>query len=96
MIRKSFLLNNIQNTVPWTVFDDFNGEEVVGPFIKKNCRRLKNATAVNTSKLSEKFGLASLKAEIDKVDPGKWSTASIDLIKFRKEVNTDVVKRNCV
>ena len=30
-----------KNTVPWTyLISDLNGEEIVGSFMKKNCKRL--------------------------------------------------------
>ena len=35
------LLKKIKNTVPWTYkMNDLNGEEIVGSFMKKSCRRL--------------------------------------------------------
>ena len=34
-----FVISKIKNTVPWTyVINDLNGEEVIGTFMKKNCR----------------------------------------------------------
>ena len=36
-----FIVKKIKNTVPWTyVISYFNGEEIVGSFYKKNCRKL--------------------------------------------------------
>ena len=51
---------------------------------------LKNATGIDTSKLALKSNLASLKAEIDKINVGKLKTIPIDLSKLRNVVN------NCV
>ena len=39
---------------------------------------LKNATGVDTSKLAAKSDLASLKAEIDKIDIDKLKTVPVD------------------
>ena len=39
----------------------------------------KNATGVDTSKVAAKSDLASLKAEIDKIDVGKLKTVPVDL-----------------
>ena len=36
-----FVVKKIKNTVTWTyVISDLNGEEIVGIFMKKNCRKL--------------------------------------------------------
>ena len=36
-----FVVKKIKNTVPWTyIISDLNGEEIVGVFMKKNCRKL--------------------------------------------------------
>ena len=36
-----FVIRKIKNTVPWTyVINNLNGEEIIGTFYKKNCRRL--------------------------------------------------------
>ena len=35
-----FVISKIKNTVPWTVINDLNVEEIVGTFYEKNCRRL--------------------------------------------------------
>ena len=53
---------------------------------------LKNATGVDTSKLTSKFDLPSL-PEIDKVDVGKLKTVSADLSKLSNIVNNDVEKK---
>ena len=54
---------------------------------------LKNATGVDTSKLAEKFDLASLKAEIDKINVDKLNTAPVDLSNLSNAVNSEVVKK---
>ena len=54
---------------------------------------LKNATGVDTCKLAAKSDLASLKAEVDKIDVGKLKTVPVDLSKLRNVVNNDVVKK---
>ena len=53
---------------------------------------LKNATGVDTFKLTSKFDLPSL-PEIDKVDVGKLKTVSADLSKLSNIVNNDVEKK---
>ena len=36
-----FVVSKIKNTAPWTcVINGLNGEEIIGTFIKKNCKRL--------------------------------------------------------
>ena len=54
---------------------------------------LKNATGVDTSKLAEKFDLASLKAEIDKINIDKLKTVPVDLSNLSNAVNSEVVKK---
>ena len=44
---------------------------------------LKNATGVDTSKLTVKSDLASLKTEVDKIDVDKLKTVPIDLNKTK-------------
>ena len=40
-LEKNFVINKITNTVPWTyVISDLNGEEIIGSFYEKNCKRL--------------------------------------------------------
>ena len=35
-----FVIKKVKNTVPWTyVINDLNGEEIMGTFMKKNCKR---------------------------------------------------------
>ena len=39
--EESFVVKKIKNIVPWTyVISDLNKEEIVGVFMKKNCRKL--------------------------------------------------------
>ena len=54
---------------------------------------LKGATGVDTFKLVAKSDLASLKAEIDKIDIDKLNTAPADLSKLSNLVNNEVVKK---
>ena len=54
---------------------------------------LKNATEIDTSKLAAKSDLASLKAEVDKIDVDKLKTVFVDLSKLSNVVNNDVVKK---
>ena len=54
---------------------------------------LKNSTGVDTSKLAAKSDLASLKAEIDKIDVVKLKTFPVDLSKLSNVVNNDIVKK---
>ena len=36
-----FVISKIKNTAPWIyVINDLNGEEIIGHFMKKNCKRL--------------------------------------------------------
>ena len=53
----------------------------------------KKATGVDASKLAAKSDLASLKAEIDKIDVDKLKTAPVDLSKPSNAVNDEVVKK---
>ena len=54
---------------------------------------LKNATEVDTSKLAANSDLASLKAEIDKIDVDKLKTVPADLSKLSNVVNLGVIKK---
>ena len=54
---------------------------------------LKNATEVDTSKLAANSDLASLKAEIDKIDVDKLKTVPADLSKLSNVVNHGVIKK---
>ena len=53
---------------------------------------LKNATAIDTSKLATKSDLVSLKAERDKLDIEKFVPVPVDLSELRDAVKHDVVK----
>ena len=40
MFRRSFIVNEIKNTVPWTyTISDLNGEKVIGTFYEKELRK---------------------------------------------------------
>ena len=56
---------------------------------------LNNAEGADTSKLAAKSDLASLKAEVDKIDIDKLKTVPIDLSKSSDVVKNEVVK-NCL
>ena len=53
---------------------------------------LKNATGVDMSQLASKSDLASLKAEVDKIDVDKLKTVPVDLSKLSNVAN-NVVKK---
>ena len=54
---------------------------------------LKGATGDDTSNVAAKFDLASLKAELSKIDVDKLRTVSVDLNKLSNVLNGDVVKK---
>ena len=54
---------------------------------------LKGATGVDTSNVAAKSDLASLKAEVDKIDVDKLKTAPVDFSKLSNLVNNEVVKK---
>ena len=54
----------------------------------------KNAPGVDTSKLAAKSDLASLKAEVDKIDVDKLKTVPTDLSKLSNAVKNEVVKKS--
>ena len=56
----------------------------------------KKVTGVDTSKLAGKSDLASLKAEMDRIDIGKLKTFPTDLSKLSIVVNNDVVQKMCM
>ena len=38
--EEAFVIKKVKNTVPWTyVINDLNGEEIIGTFYEKNCKR---------------------------------------------------------
>ena len=55
---------------------------------------LKNATGVDACKLAAKSDLASLKAEVDKIDVDKLKTVPVDLSKLSNVVKNEVVKKS--
>ena len=54
---------------------------------------LKGAAGVDTSKLAAKSDLASLKAEIDKIDVDKLKIVPVFLSKLSNVVNNEVIKK---
>ena len=54
---------------------------------------LKNATGLDTYKLTIKSELASLKPEVDKIDVGKLKTLPTDLSKLSYVVKNEVIKK---
>ena len=54
---------------------------------------LKEATKVDRSNLAAKLDLASLKAEVDKIDIDKLKTVFVDVSKLSNEVNNEIVKK---
>ena len=54
---------------------------------------LKNATGSDTSKLSSKSDLVSLKAEVDKLNIEKLVAAAVDLSKLSDVIKKDVNKK---
>ena len=54
---------------------------------------LKGATEVDTSNLAGTSDLASLEAEVDKIDIDNLKTASPVLSKLSSEIDNDVVKK---
>ena len=56
---------------------------------------LNNAEGVDTSKLAANSDLASLKAEVDKIDIDKLKTVLTDLSKSSDVIKNEVVK-NCL
>ena len=56
---------------------------------------LKGATSVDTSNLSQKSDIASLKVDVDKIDIDKLKTFPADLSKLSNVVEVGLLK-NCV
>ena len=54
---------------------------------------LKNATGIDTSRLTAKSDLASSKAEVDKIDVDKLKTGPVDLTKLSNLVINEVVEK---
>ena len=57
---------------------------------------LKNVAHVDTSSFALKTNLASLKAEVDKLNIDKLAPVPVDLSKPSDVVKIDVVKKNCL
>ena len=57
---------------------------------------LKDATGTDTSNFALKLNLASLKAEVDKLDIDRLVPVLVNLSKVSDVVKNDVVKKNCV
>ena len=53
----------------------------------------KNVTHVDVSSFASKTNLASLKSEVNKIDPDKLKTVSADIAKLSNVVKNDVVKK---
>ena len=56
----------------------------------------KNKTGAHSFKLAAKSDLASLKAEVNKIDVDKLKTVPIDLSNLSNVVKNEIVKINCV
>ena len=54
---------------------------------------LENATRIDRSKLAAKSDLASLKAEVEKIDVDNLKTVTIDLSKLSSVVKNEIVKK---
>ena len=52
-----------------------------------------NAAGIDTSKFAEKFDLAGLKSEIDKLDIEKLETTSVDSSKLSGVVKEEVAEK---
>ena len=57
---------------------------------------VKNATRSDISKLALKSNLASLKAEVDKIDVSKSKTVPVDLSRLSNVFNNELLKRLCI
>ena len=55
--------------------------------------QIKNATGIDTSKLAAKSALASLKAEVDKIDVDSLKTVPVNLSKLSNLVKNEVLKK---
>ena len=52
-----------------------------------------NAVGIDTSRFAEKFDLAGLKSEIDKLDIDKLETTSVDSSKLNGVIKEEVAKK---
>ena len=77
-------------------YDTFGGDINVKVDLSNYATKtdLKNATGIDSSKLAAKSDLASLKAEMDKLDTEKLVPVPVDLNKLSDVVKNDVVKKN--
>ena len=57
---------------------------------------IKNITHVDTSSLTLKTNLRSLRTEVDKLDIDRLVPVPVDLSKLSDVVKIDVVKKNCI
>ena len=55
---------------------------------------LKNVTHVDVSSFASKTNLASLKAEVDKIDADKLKTVPVELEKLSNVIKNDAVKKS--
>ena len=76
-------------------YRNFGGNIVLKVYLSNYATKadLKSARGVDTSELAAKSDLASLKAEIDKIDICKLKTVPIDLSKLSNVVNNDAVNK---
>ena len=72
-------------------YEPFEGDINVKVYATKT--DLKNATEIDTSKLTLKSNLANLKAEIDELDIDELVPVSVDLSKLSDLVKSDVVQK---
>ena len=54
---------------------------------------MEGASEVDSSNLSAKSDLASLKVQVDEIDVDKLNTVPVDLSKLNNVVNNDVIKK---
>ena len=76
-------------------YDRFGGNVKVEPGLSNYVTKadLKGDRGVDTSNQAAKLDLASLKAEVDKVDKDKIKTVPVDLSNLSNVVNNEVVKK---
>ena len=55
MVRRSFIVNEIKNTVPWTyTVSDLNGEKVIGTFYEKELQKTNKKVEIDVSNYATK------------------------------------------
>ena len=76
-------------------YKHFNGDLSVKVDLSNYATKtdLKNVSDVDVSSFALKSNLASLKADIDKIDAGKLKTVPVDLANLSNMVQNDVVKK---